>query len=260
MIDPAIPDEDDWGWQGASAADQEALMDVLDECLDITAHELISSSSTTPIPGDPMIVDENNWGWRGASVVDQEVLVGVLDECLEITIQEHSSSSTTPIPSDPMAEDEDNRGWQSAPVAGQQALMDVLDECLGITPQGSTSIIPQTQNLSDPMVEPEDDWAWAGAAPTHEEAMAVLDECSKSLADKIKALSACPSGPPAPKRAVRTGASTRQGRRWGARRSRLGSAELADWPSEQDPIKRVRLRAAYHSRKRGKRLRAAAEA
>jgi hypothetical protein len=35
--DPMIVDEDDWGWQGASAADQGVLMGVLDDCLDITA-------------------------------------------------------------------------------------------------------------------------------------------------------------------------------------------------------------------------------
>lgn len=35
--DPMIVDEDDWGWQGGSAADQDALMGVLDDCLDITA-------------------------------------------------------------------------------------------------------------------------------------------------------------------------------------------------------------------------------
>jgi len=35
--DPMIVDEDDWGWQGASAADQDVLMGVLDDCLDITA-------------------------------------------------------------------------------------------------------------------------------------------------------------------------------------------------------------------------------
>jgi transcriptional coactivator HFI1/ADA1 len=35
--DPMIVDEDDWGWQGASAADQDVLMGVLDDCLDIAA-------------------------------------------------------------------------------------------------------------------------------------------------------------------------------------------------------------------------------
>jgi transcriptional coactivator HFI1/ADA1 len=35
--DPMIVDEDDWGWQGGSVADQEALMGVLDDCLDFTA-------------------------------------------------------------------------------------------------------------------------------------------------------------------------------------------------------------------------------
>jgi transcriptional coactivator HFI1/ADA1 len=34
--DPMIVDEDDWGWQGTSAADQDVLMGVLDDCLDIT--------------------------------------------------------------------------------------------------------------------------------------------------------------------------------------------------------------------------------
>jgi transcriptional coactivator HFI1/ADA1 len=35
--DPMIVDEDDWGWQGGSAADHDALMGVLDDCLDFTA-------------------------------------------------------------------------------------------------------------------------------------------------------------------------------------------------------------------------------
>ena len=31
--DPMILDEDDWGWQGGTAADTDALMGVLDDCL-----------------------------------------------------------------------------------------------------------------------------------------------------------------------------------------------------------------------------------
>lgn len=33
--DPMIVDEDDWGWQGGTAADQDALMGALDDCLGI---------------------------------------------------------------------------------------------------------------------------------------------------------------------------------------------------------------------------------